>query len=515
MANRDLRDWIEGVRAAGELKVITGAEPKEEIGGIVDIYMRRMGNPAVLFDEVPGFPKGHRVIANILTSIPRVNLALGLPPETAEMEQIQWWRNYFKRAPSQPTKAVNGGPLLDNVFAGSDVDIEKIPTPVWHEQDGGPYIGTGCLVAMKDPDSGWINYGCYRVQSHERNVASVMMSPGKHGLIIMRKYHERGEPCPVAVVAGMHPVLVMLGGIEIPYGKNELEAAGGILGEPIEVINMPKTGLPVPANAEIAFEGLIHPDDRIKEGPLGEWTGYYASGSDLEPAIRIDTLMYRDDPILVGAIPAVPPNDHTFYFGSYRCGAVWNQLEAAGIPGVQGVWTHEAGGSRFMLVISIKTLYGGHSKQAAMVAAHCHAGAYNNRWTIVVDDDIDPTNFSDVVWAMCTRCDPRDQVDIIHGGWSSALDPMCYDTETRPAQFAGDYRRLHPVPAQEDVPEGRALQQGARRPHAREMGEGPAEGFLSARRNDVRRHDSECSAGASVPGSNSWPAATIALTMLA
>src|SRR6266446_3037426 len=155
------------VRAEGDLKVITGAEPKEEIGGIVDIYMRKMGNPAVLFDDVPGFPKGHRVIANILTSIPRVNLALGLPPETAEMEQIQWWRNYFKTAPSQPTKAVNGGPLLDNVFAGSDVDIEKIPTPVWHEQDGGPYIGTGCLVAMKDPDTGWINYGTYRVQSHE------------------------------------------------------------------------------------------------------------------------------------------------------------------------------------------------------------------------------------------------------------------------------------------------------------------------------------------------------------
>jgi hypothetical protein len=114
--------------AAGELKVITGAEPKEEIGGIVDIYMRKMGNPAVLFHAVPGFPKGHRVIANILTSIPRVNLALGLPPETAEMEQIQWWRNYFKNAPSRPTKAVNGGPLLDNVFAGNDVNIEKIPT---------------------------------------------------------------------------------------------------------------------------------------------------------------------------------------------------------------------------------------------------------------------------------------------------------------------------------------------------------------------------------------------------
>ena len=106
MANKDVRDWIDGIKAAGELKIITGAEPKEEIGGIVDIYMRRMGNPAVMFDEIPGFPKGYRVIANILTSIPRVNLALGLPPQSSEMEQIQWWRNYFKSAPFKPTKAV-------------------------------------------------------------------------------------------------------------------------------------------------------------------------------------------------------------------------------------------------------------------------------------------------------------------------------------------------------------------------------------------------------------------------
>ena len=83
-----------------------------------------------------------------------------------------------------------------------------------------------------------------------------------------------------------------------------------------------------------------------------------------------------------------------------------------------------------MLTVSIRQLYGGHAKQAGMVASHCHAGAYCNRWTIVVDDDIDPTNINDVIWAMCTRCDPREQVDIIHGGWSSALDPMCYDPET-------------------------------------------------------------------------------------
>ena len=430
MANKDLRHWLNAVEAIGELKTIKGAEPKEEIGGIVDLYQRRMGNPAVMFDEVPGFAKGHRVLANILTSVPRINVALGLPAHGSEMDLIRWWRDYMRDAPTFKPSEVNGGPLLDNVLEGKTVDLNKIPTPIWHEHDGGHFIGTACMVVMKDPDSGWINYGAYRVQVHGSDVATVMMSPGKHGRIIMTRYHERGQPCPVAVVVGMHPALFMLAGLEIPYGKSEFEAAGGLLGEPVEVLTMPRTGLPVPANAEIAFEGFIHPNDEIQEGPLGEWTGYYAGGSRPEPAIRITTMMYRNDPILLGAIPAVPPNDNTFYLGTYRCGAVWNQLEAAGVPEIKGVWTHEAGGSRFWLTVSIKQLYGGHAKQAGFVASHCHAGAYCNRWTIVVDDDIDPTNINDVIWAMSTRCDPREDVDIVDGGWSSALDPMCYDGDT-------------------------------------------------------------------------------------
>ena len=430
MAQKDLRSWIAEIEKAGEVKTIKGAGPQEEIGGIVDIYMRKMGQPAVMFDEIPGFPKGHRVLANILTSIPRINLALGLKPDGTDRELIQWWRKYMGDKPSIPPKQVNGGPLLENVTEGAQVDITKIPTPRWHEGDGGPFIGTACLVIMKDPDSGWVNAGCYRVQSHGPGIAGLMMSPGKHGRIIMTKYHERGQPCPVAVVTGMHPALFMLAGLEVPYGKSELDMAGGILGEGVEVINMPKTGLPVPAHAEIAFEGFIAPDDKILEGPLGEWTGYYSGEARPEPVIRIATLMHRNNPILVGAIPGVPPNDNTFYFGTYRCGAVWNQLEAAGIPGVQGVWAHEAGGSRFWLTVSIKQLYGGHSKQAGLIASQCHAGAFNNRWTIVVDDDIDPASINDVIWAMCTRVDAREDLEIIKGGWSSALDPMCYDTDT-------------------------------------------------------------------------------------
>src|ERR1700738_4130060 len=120
MANKDLRDWIGAVQAAGELKTIKGAEPKEEIGGIVDLYQRRMGNPAVMFDEIPGFAKGHRVLANILTSVPRINIALGLPTNGSEIDLILWWRDYMRNAPSIAPREVNGGPLIENVRDGKD-----------------------------------------------------------------------------------------------------------------------------------------------------------------------------------------------------------------------------------------------------------------------------------------------------------------------------------------------------------------------------------------------------------
>jgi 4-hydroxy-3-polyprenylbenzoate decarboxylase len=141
--------------------------------------------------------------------------------------------------------------------------------------------------------------------------------------------------------------------------------------------------------------------------------------------------MHRDEPILTGAIPAVPPNDDTFYRGTYRAGAVWHELEAAGVPEVKGVWSHEAGGSRMWLTVAIKQMYAGHSKQAGLIASQCHAGAYANRVVVVVDDDINPADMDQVVWSICTRCDPRDDVEILKGCWSTSLDPMSYPPDKR------------------------------------------------------------------------------------
>ena len=97
--DQDLRHWMEAVEAEGALKTITGAETTEEIGGILDLYQRQMGNPAILFDEVPGFPTGHRVLANVLTSVARINIALGLPADGSELDLVLWWRDYMKNAP--------------------------------------------------------------------------------------------------------------------------------------------------------------------------------------------------------------------------------------------------------------------------------------------------------------------------------------------------------------------------------------------------------------------------------
>src|SRR5215469_7218968 len=271
---QDLRAWIDQLRAAGELQDIKGAEREREIGGIVDIYQSRIGNKAVLFDDIPGYPRGHRILANILTSIPRINLTIGLPVDARPTDLVQFWRRYMREMKSVPPVTVAKGAVQENVKGGNELNLRDIPTPKWHELDGGYFIGTGCMVVMKDPDSGWINYGAYRVQVHDRNLASVHCTKGKHGNMLIRKYHERGEPCPVAVVVGMHPALFMVSGLEIPYGKNEYDVAGGLIGEPVEVIAGPRTGLPIPAHAEIAFEGLVHPNDLVDEGPFGEWCGY-------------------------------------------------------------------------------------------------------------------------------------------------------------------------------------------------------------------------------------------------
>lgn len=428
---KDLREWIKAMENIGELKRVVGAEVEEEIGGIVDWFQERVGTPSLLFEKIPGYHPGYRILANSLFSKSRIAATLGLPVDTPPLEIVRHCKNILLQMKMHPPVEVKNTPLFTNTWKGDSVDLTKIPVPKWHEDDGGPYIGTGCMVIQKDPESGWVNLGCYRVQSYDEKTLGIMMTTGRHGDIILRKYWNKSQPCPVAVSVGQDPLLLMLAGMQIPYGICEYDVAGGFRGEPIEIVRLPLTGLPAPAAAEMVIEGEIPLDERREEGPFGEWTGYYASGIRPQPVIHVKAVYFRDDPIQLGAVPRKPPNDDAYYMTYLGSASVWADLERAGVEGIRGVWCAEAGGSRIFTTVSIEQLYPGHAKQVVMATASCHSGAYANRYTVVVDEDIDPSDINDVIWAMCTRVDPREDIEIIRRGWSSPLDPMSYPLDFR------------------------------------------------------------------------------------
>ena len=253
---------------------------------------------------------------------------------------------------------------------------------------------------------------------HDRDTLALYMSPGHHGNIHRQKYFERGEPFPVAISFGPDPLLWFFGQMEIPAGQSEYDYAGGIRGEPFEVILGEHTGLPIPAYSEVAIEGEVIPGTEIPEGPFGEFTGYYAGGLRSEPALKVKRLMYRNDPIITGAPPYRPAAGAENNL--IRAAYIWNYLDQAGVPDVRGVAYYQ---TRLLVVVAIKQRYAGHARQAAHAVLSCSAAARHGRYIVVVDEDIDPTNLKEVLWAMMTRVDPKTDIETIDGCWSTPLDP--------------------------------------------------------------------------------------------
>jgi 4-hydroxy-3-polyprenylbenzoate decarboxylase len=415
---KDLREFIELVDALGALRRIDGADSQFEIGGITEVAAGLPECPALLFDHIKGHGGGFRVFSNATTNVQRAALALGLDPTLRPLDALKAWME--KRKGLQPLApiVVNRAAFQENTQSGSEVDVTRFPAPVWHRHDGGPFIGSGSIVIMRDPDSGWINASIYRVQVHGRNKVTVQFDHGgRHGAIIAKKYWDRGESCPVAVVHGEDPALFIAGFEYLPDGRSEYEFAGSIKGAPIEVCAGPQTGLPLPALAEIVFEGRLLPmsEATLPEGPFGEFTGYYAAEARPGPVMEVTAVHHRNDPILLGSPPMKPPR---FHFGlPFRAATIWSNLEAAGVTDVTGAWQHV---SQLMTVVALRQRYDGHAKRAGLVAA---AHSYMARVIVVVDDDIDPSNLADVMWAVTTRCEPSDNIDILRNAWSSALDP--------------------------------------------------------------------------------------------
>ena len=428
----DLRELVERIDKLGQLKRVPNADPDLELGTLIELVAHQAGEggPALLVESLVGDELGFRVVSGATNSAQRLALTLGLPIPEHPLDVVRSYRDRMKTHRLIPPAEVDGGPVLENIWRDDEVDIERIPAPRLHEEDGGRYLGTDDLVVMRDPDGGWINIGTYRSMVQSKNTLGLWISPGKQGRQIREKYFAKGEPCPVLICCGHDPLLFLAGGNELPYGLSEYDYAGGHRGAPIEVVRSELHGLPMPATAELVLEGEMHPGELAPEGPFGEFTGYYAGGRSNQPVVRVRRVYHRNNPIMTVASPIRPPSNFSYSKCVMKSGMIWDEVERAGLSGVRGVWCHEAGAARLFNVISIKQAYAGHAKQAGLLAASCQSGSYLGRFVVVVDDDIDPTSMFDVLWAMSTRCDPAADIEIIRDAWSGPLDPRIPDGAT-------------------------------------------------------------------------------------
>jgi UbiD family decarboxylase len=428
--HNDLRSWLQEVDQHGELKRISGASCDLEMASISEIINSRPDKvkPAILFEDIPGYAKNYTALFGVLGSFWRVAKSLGLPEdETNRMNLLRAWHHKVGGLRMLPPKVVTSAPILENVDAGDKIDLLKFPVPLFHELDGGRYIGTCHAVINRDPDADWVNLGTYRVMLVDRNHVALHMLAGQHGNIIMnQKYFARGRKMPVAIAIGLDPTLWFASfNHAVPWGTSEYDFAGAMKGQPVEIIKGEFTGLPIPARAEIVIEGEAIPGTLVDEGPFGEWNGYYANmglKSVLEPLVEVKAVYYRKDPILSCQLPTMPYLDNSnLPIALGNSDGIWNRLEASGIPGIKGVWCFsEVAGDGLFVVVSTEQLYPGHSREVGLVASqYPHQG----RYTIVVEDDVDPSNLEQVIWSICTRGKPDEAIEILHHCRSNSSDP--------------------------------------------------------------------------------------------
>ncbi len=418
-----LQEFVEACKQIDEWREIEGADWNEEIGALREVTAEQIPDPPMLlFDRIKGYPAGFRVVGLLMSSYKRTALALGLPLHKSRAELNQLAAQKLKDIKPIPPVEVTTGPVMENVMTGESTDLLRFPVPRFHAMDGGRYIGTGDSLINRDPESGYINVGTYRMQVHEPNLLGLWMSPGQHGRQICQRYWDQGKSCPVVAVFGEDPLSFMVSHSKIPWGHTELEQIGGLRGRPLEVIKGPITGLPIPAHAEIAIEGEVPPPEveARDEGPFGEWPGYYSGGTigtgEAQPVIRVKAIYHRNNPIIQGDAPMWPGARLGGLSGGAGRGGVAD-LARAGVQDVVAVGNHMG----YIRVVAIKQRYPGHAQQAARAVS---AVTRNGRWIVVVDEDIDPTNFREVLWAMTTRVEPSKDIEILDNCWSTPLDPL-------------------------------------------------------------------------------------------
>lgn len=416
---KDLRDFIAKCEKEGQLHRIKDEVDWDlELSHIAKLNEERKG-PALLFENVKGYDSP--VLTSVCTTTERLALIMGMPKQSTLVDLMREWVK--KGETKVPPKYVDTGPCKENSMMGDEVDLFKFPVPKFFPMDGGRFFGTAHFVVTKDPESGWINVGTYRLQLLDKNHLGTQFIKGKHSDIMLKKYQALKKPMPVAVVVGADPLMFLMGAARLSAFESEYDLAGSIRGEPVEVVKCQTNDLPVPAAAEIVVEGEVDADAFMPEGPFGEYTGYYSGvGTDPRNFIKVNGITHRNNPIFMSTTVGRAVTDTHMTMALTYGSTLWQQLVAMRIPGLKAVYCPPEGSGRFLAIISIKQMYPGHADQVLTAAISTEMGAYGLKTVIVVDDDIDPWDISRVMYALSFRFQPN-RSQVIKRGRSTPLDP--------------------------------------------------------------------------------------------
>ncbi|MFQ5436087.1 MAG: UbiD family decarboxylase [Anaerolineae bacterium] len=424
MPFKDLREFVQRLDEEGQLKrVKKEVDWNLELSHIAKLNEEQQGGgSALLFERVKDYP-GRRVFISALTARERLAIALEMPQGTSLMNLSQEWVNRIQNKRVKP-EPVESGPCQENIVTGDDVDITSLPAPWFYPGDGGRYLGTAGYLISRNLKTGRLNLGTYRGMVAGKERMTVFMIKAKDGEIDLRDYAAAGIPMPVAYIPGGDPSLFLCSSTLFGLNESEYDVAGALRGAPVEVVKAQTSDLLVPATAEYVIEGEIWPGERIEEGPFGEYTGHYSGkGDEPQEFIKVKALTHRNDPILWSTTVGRPTTDTHMIMSVNRTASLWNDLQTMQIPGIKAVYGPPAAAGRMLTIIAMKPMYHGHSTQVGLAAFASVTGNYGLKTVILVDDDIDPENMDQVMYALSFKYQPEFGTQILRRGRSTPLDP--------------------------------------------------------------------------------------------
>ena len=409
MALKDNREFIDALHKAGELvRVKQETDWDCEIGAITRRLCETVGSPAALFENITDYA-GHRILANSLANWRRIAIAIGLDPESPVREICE---EYYARSNKRIKPiVVKKAPCQENVFTGDDVDLTMFPAPMVHDGDGGRYISTWHIVIAKDPDSDWTNWGMYRQMIHSKRYLGGLILPTSEMGGIKAKYEAAGKTMPFATAIGGDPVSILCGSFPVGPGISEVDIAGGMRQEPVELVKAVTSDLMVPAQAEIILEGELVPGVQVDEGPFGEFTGFRTSPRAPRPVYKVTAITHRNDPILTMSNMGMPVDESTITVGALGYTLpVRRLLEEQRIP-ITGVYSPPEM-QAMAIVVGTKVPYNHIAMQiAGIVFGLPVMWGYVSK-LIVVDDTVDPYNLNEVLHALGTKLHPAKGIHI-------------------------------------------------------------------------------------------------------